>query len=114
MPVEEEEDDVTIVDNYEAKQCSKFSSTNGRTSEMESTMGQKRLELSELPFLVTHWLSGYQLPENIPDPYVDDNDIIKRKEAMRRIHRAAAEIASAFSSLALFGTTVSHVSLYAL
>jgi hypothetical protein len=107
MPVEEE-DEIHIVDNNETKQDSFFVSTNDRT--IGKVLGQKRSQLSELPFLVTHWLSGYQL-ENIHDSTLDNNDIKKRNEAVRIIHRAATEIASAFSSLASFGTSVSHVSL---
>jgi hypothetical protein len=48
---------------------------------------------SDLPFLVTHWLSSYR---------VDD----KPSEEVIRIRKAAAELAAAFSSLGAFGKKV--------
>jgi hypothetical protein len=49
---------------------------------------------SELPFLVTHWLSNFQARHE-----EGDND-----DAIRRIHDAASQMASAFSDLGMFGT----------
>jgi hypothetical protein len=48
---------------------------------------------SDLPFLVTHWLSNY---------HVDD----KQSEEVIRIRKAAAELSAAFSSLGAFGKKV--------
>lgn len=46
---------------------------------------------SELPFLVTHWLSNFDGDEN--------------NEAVKRLRSAASEVASAFSDLGAFGTS---------
>lgn len=52
-----------------------------------------RLNPSELPFLVTHWLSNFQT-----GLHGDNHD------AVRRLHDAASQLASAFSDLGMFGT----------
>jgi len=62
---------------------------------METSETDQKLHPSELPFLVTHWLSNYQ---NLS---TDDCD----KNALDRIHQAASEIAFAFRDLGAFGTT---------
>ena len=51
--------------------------------------------LSELPFLVTHWLANFRQPENEGD--------LQHEEAMERLRNATSEIAAAFSSLGAFG-----------
>lgn len=55
-----------------------------------------------LPFLVTHWLANLERDKS------DSNDSEERQRALERIRDASAEIASAFSSLGAFGTTI-HV-----
>ena len=55
----------------------------------------------EIPFLVTHWLANYvrqQKKEGLPDA--------EQKAIIDKISNATNEIASAFSSLGAFGTTV--------
>ena len=52
--------------------------------------------MEELPFLVTHWLANYNISNN------DNNNA----EAVERIRRASAELASAFSFLGAFGRTI--------
>ena len=52
-----------------------------------------KLDSSELPFLVTHWLSNFQTG--------NDGD---NHNAVRRLHDAAQQMASAFSDLGMFGT----------
>jgi hypothetical protein len=50
-----------------------------------------KLNPSELPFLVTHWLSNFQAGDG-------------KDDALRRIHEAASQMASAFTDLGMFGT----------
>jgi hypothetical protein len=52
-----------------------------------------KLDPSELPFLVTHWLSNFHTG--------NDGD---KDDAVRRLHEAASQMASAFSDLGMFGT----------
>jgi hypothetical protein len=58
---------------------------------METSAGEK-LDPSELPFLVTHWLANFDTPTS------------ESQDAVQRIRDAASEMASAFSQLGLFGT----------
>jgi hypothetical protein len=60
------------------------------TSTMLNPMG--------LPFLVTHWLANYQASTED-----DHSRSQEEKDAVERIHRAASDIASAFSVLGSFG-----------
>lgn len=53
------------------------------------------IDSSELPFLVTHWLS------NFPESTSNNNS----HEAIQRLRQAAADMAAAFSDLGAFGTT---------
>jgi hypothetical protein len=110
MPLKENSASL-LVDNNDTKQSIARIRTNRQKSENESYLGN---ELSELPFLVTHWLSAYQLPENTNDNNLDDDVLQKRNEAVGKIHRAATDIAAAFSSLASFGKSFVHVSIYIL
>ena len=65
-----------------------------------------------LPFLVTHWLANYSSAadsESTPDD--------SRAEAIQKLHHAASEIASAFSTLGAFGMSglvsfMAHWSFY--
>ena len=87
----------------------------------------------ELPFLVTHWLANFAASSSAGDsapPVVGSSRLLggapalavssadvsstgataeEREEAIRRLHRAAGDIASAFTTLGIFGsaTTVS-------
>lgn len=54
---------------------------------------------SDLPFLVTHWLAGYK-PPSLPQSNIKNDP--KEAEAIQKIHRAAADLASAFSMLNAF------------
>ena len=61
----------------------------------------------ELPFLVTHWLLGYQrtakrklVLEGVAAALESEEQI----EAVEKIEQAAAELASAFATLGAFGT----------
>ena len=54
---------------------------------------------SELPFLVTHWLANYRLLEG------QETGDRKRDEAIECLRNAASEIAKAFSSLGVYGTS---------
>jgi hypothetical protein len=63
---------------------------------------------SELPFLVTHWLSQYGSHATDTEQRFDsleriDND--QRREALERVRRATSELASAFSALGAFGVS---------
>jgi hypothetical protein len=62
---------------------------------------------TELPFLVTHWLSTLYNPKGGKKnaAATDTNTTnVEQKEAMDKIRRAAADLASAFSTLGAFGT----------
>ena len=54
----------------------------------------------EIPFLVTHWLANYvrQQKKELPDA--------EQRAIIDKISNATNEIASAFSSLGAYGTTV--------
>jgi hypothetical protein len=76
----------------------------------ESDSNSSNREPTELPFLVTHWLSTLYQPQgakknaaNAEATAADTN--VEQKEAMDKIRRAAADLASAFSTLGAFGTT---------
>jgi hypothetical protein len=56
---------------------------------------------AELSFLVTHWLSSFTVPTTSPADH--DNDW-EQQEAVAKIRRAAADMASAFGTLGAFGT----------
>lgn len=69
---------------------------------------------TELPFLVTHWLAGYNPPhqqQHQANNDENDNDD-ERKAATRKIHRLAADLASAFATLSAFGSSVAQVRLF--
>ena len=79
----------------------------------------------ELPFLVTHWLANFASaaasaghPSDVGPPALPAGagasstaaaTAEEREEALRRLHRAASDVASAFAALGMFGsaTTVS-------
>jgi hypothetical protein len=54
---------------------------------------------ADVPFLVTHWLANYEGQNK------EEKEDLQRKEAMERIRKATSEIASAFASLGVYGTT---------
>lgn len=58
----------------------------------------------DLPFLVTHWLSSYS---------TETNNDERKEEALMKVRKAAAELASSFAILGEFGTkvTVGYVRL---
>ena len=53
----------------------------------------------ELPFLVTHWLSGYARGD------LQNAETDEQRAAQAKIRKAAADLASAFSELGAFGIT---------
>ena len=55
----------------------------------------------EIPFLVTHWLSNFGRTHG-----AGSEEAQAQKEAIATIRRAASEIASAFSTLGAYGTTL--------
>lgn len=57
--------------------------------------GMNPPSLSELPFLVTHWLANYQGEEGDP----------QREEVIERLRNATSEMAAAFSDLGAYGTS---------
>jgi hypothetical protein len=70
---------------------------------------------AELPFLVTHWLAGYQPTKHQRqesnkgyDKTEKDGDD-EKLAAVQKIHRAAADLASAFATLSAFGSNVAKV-----
>jgi hypothetical protein len=81
----------------------------------DSDSNSSNRDPTELPFLVTHWLSTLYNPQggkknaaagtNAAAAVADTNTTsVEQKEAMDKIRRAAAELASAFSTLGAFGT----------
>lgn len=58
---------------------------------------------AELAFLVTHWLAGTSFAA-AADNNDDDDEDWEKKEAERKIRRAASDLASAFATLGTFGT----------
>ena len=72
---------------------------DGKVSE-NTLLGHETLVetvVGELPFLVTHWLSGYSM---------DGREILKTDEetaALLKIRKATADLASAFTTLGAFG-----------
>jgi hypothetical protein len=59
----------------------------------------------ELPFLVTHWLSAYRYDfgANGSGETIESDE---RKKAVSKIRQAAADLASAFTSLGSFGKSI--------
>jgi hypothetical protein len=74
----------------------------------DSDSNNSNRDPTELPFLVTHWLSTLYQPQggkkNAADAAATAADV-EQTEAMDKIRRAAADLASAFSTLGAFGTT---------
>ena len=61
----------------------------------------------ELPFLVTHWLSGYAAPSTHAQQQEQQQPVVSEEEqaaAMQKIQRAASELSSAFATLGAFGS----------
>lgn len=54
----------------------------------------------ELPFLVTHWLSEYFGGDQ------HNAGTMEQQAAVTKIHKAAADLASAFSAIGAFGSSV--------
>jgi hypothetical protein len=90
---------------------------NDNDSNSESNSSNR--DPTELPFLVTHWLSTFYHPppggcqKNAgagAAAAAADTTNVEQKEAMDKIRRAAADLASAFSTLGAFGTA-SRVSI---
>ena len=54
----------------------------------------------ELPFLVTHWLANFSGANGPGAKCVTDTE---KQDAMNRLRRAAADVASAFSALGAYG-----------
>ena len=74
----------------------------------ESVTGSEAAGVSEdLPFLVTHWLAHYSADrvQGNQESKVEADDP-ERKRALERIRSATAELASAFTSLGAYGTTI--------
>jgi hypothetical protein len=73
----------------------------------DSDSNSSNRDPTELPFLVTHWLSTLYQPQggkkNAADAAATDTNV-EQTEAMDKIRRAAADLASAFSTLGAFGT----------
>lgn len=71
------------------------------------------LDNAELPFLVTHWLAHHPSSSyNYATPTSNTQDEEeRRRDAMRRIRRAAADLALAFQDLGAFGVA-SRVRLF--
>jgi hypothetical protein len=57
----------------------------------------------ETPFLVTHWLSEYEM--RYSPQGTNEEGFEARQDALKRIRRAASELASAFSAIGAYGTT---------
>jgi len=51
---------------------------------------------TDLPFLITHWLANYNANTEDPD----------KKQALEQMKKATSQLASAFSTLGAFGTTI--------
>lgn len=68
---------------------------------VENEIVQSRPSPSELPFLVTHWLSNYQIPRPSGDDQVDR----RQEEALERLRQAASQVSSAFADLGSFGVS---------
>jgi hypothetical protein len=83
---------------------------NNNNNNNSSSSSNNNRDPSELPFLVTHWLSTvYQLPgsskqKNGAAAAPAGDLTVEQKDAMDKIRRAAADLASAFSTLGAFGT----------
>jgi hypothetical protein len=83
----------------------------------DSDSNNSNRDPTELPFLVTHWLSTLYQPQGGKKNAADaaataaDTTNVEQQEAMDKIRRAAADLASAFSTLGAFGTAsrVSYV-----
>jgi hypothetical protein len=69
----------------------------------DSDSNSSNRDPTELPFLVTHWLSTLYEPKGGKKNAAADTNV-EQKEAMDKIRRAAADLASAFSTLGAFGT----------
>ena len=85
----------------------------------DSDSNSSKRDPTELPFLVTHWLSTLYNPQGGKknaaagtNAAADTNTNVEQQEAMDKIRRAAADLASAFSTLGAFGTA-SRVSFFA-
>ena len=92
-------------------------------SSSATTDGGTATNHEELPFLVTHWLANFASaaasagqappPSDVGLPALPAgagaSSTEEREEALRRLHRAAGDVASAFAALGMFGsaTTVS-------
>jgi hypothetical protein len=82
----------------------------------DSDSNSSNRDPTELPFLVTHWLSTLYNPQGGKKNAAADTNAaatdtnVEQKEAMDKIRRAAADLASAFSTLGAFGTA-SRVSI---
>ncbi len=59
---------------------------------------------AEVPFLVTHWLANLH-GANFLANNGENRDERSRRDAIRRIRRAAVDIASAFTDLGAFGVS---------
>lgn len=103
-------------------------------SSSATTDGGTATNHEELPFLVTHWLANFASaaasagqappPSDIGLPALPAGagasstgataSAEEREEALRRLHRAAGDVASAFAALGMFGsaTTVSKKLCY--
>jgi hypothetical protein len=83
------------------------SNSNSDNSNSNNSNSDSNRDPTELPFLVTHWLSTLYQPQggkkNAADAAATAADV-EQTEAMDKIRRAAADLASAFSTLGAFGT----------
>lgn len=62
---------------------------------MENSLENQKVDPSELPFLVTHWLSNFQHSSYKPN----------ESGPLNQIKKAASELALAFEELGSFGKT---------
>ncbi len=68
---------------------------------------------SDLPFLVTHWLSHYSVENNaqngnsIPTGHGTSATDEAQQDALNRIQRATNDLANAFADLGAFGVNLS-------
>ena len=57
---------------------------------------------SDLPFLVTHWLTSYGLDRDVHEECKEQQNA----DALERIRKATSELSQAFSDLGAFGHTI--------
>ena len=66
---------------------------------------QESIDVSELPFLVTHWLHNFNPNENGQEGNSSKENSREKQLALERIRKATSELASAFTSLGAYGSS---------